>query len=87
LDALIANNTEVVVVTNCARSTNGANSVGLRPSGYATIEKEIGEAKNLKVINMYALTDNADYKAQLPDGLHPNEIGHRMIANLILENY
>ena len=87
LDALTENNTKVVVVTLCARSSNSANSAGLKPSDYAAIEAEIGANKNLPVIDLYALTDNAEYKNQLPDGLHPNEIGHRIIANHILKNY
>lgn len=87
LDALIANNTQVVVATLCARSTNTANSAGLKPSDYAAIEKEIAAAKSLTVIDLYAGTDNAEYKAQLPDGLHPNEIGHQIIANLVLSGY
>lgn len=87
LDALIANNTTVVVATLCARSTNSANSAGLKPSDYADIEKEIGTAKNLKVIDLYSLTNNAEFKAQLPDGLHPNEIGHQIISDLVLSEY
>ena len=83
---MVANNTKVYIVTPCARVSGGANSVGLSLSDYADIEKQIGESKGVSVIDLYTMTNNSYFKAQLPDGLHPNEIGHQIIANCILSS-
>ena len=86
LTALVANNTKVVVCTPTRRSTNGTNSTtGLTMQDYASAEISIAESMNVDVIDLYTLTNTAAFKAHLTDGLHPNEIGSKMIADIILE--
>lgn len=87
LDTLAANNTKVIVATPVTRTNRtGKNSAGLYLSDYCTIEKNLAQAMNLQVIDLNALTNTAEFKATLNDGLHPNEMGHRIIADLILAN-
>lgn len=87
LNTLIANNTTVIVATPTVRTNRtAANTQGLTLADYANFEQDIAGAKNLKVIDLFTLTNTDEFKAHLSDGLHPDEIGHRMIADLILEN-
>ena len=86
VNALIQSNVEVVVCTPTRRSTNGTIG-GNTLQNFADIEIDIAETHDLKVINLYALTNTTVFKNQLPDGLHPNEIGAKMIADIIVENY
>lgn len=85
LTALVAGNTKVYVCTPTRRSTNGTNSAGLMLQDYATAEIEIAQAQGVSVIDLYTLTNNQTFKGQLSGGLHPNEIGARIIADLILD--
>lgn len=83
---LVASNTEVVVCTPTRRSTNetkGGNTL----QNFADVEISIAEENNVKVIDLYSLTNNDQFRNQLSDGLHPNEIGAKMIADLIVSNY
>lgn len=87
LDTLVANNTNVIVATPTTRTNRTAqNSAGLYLSDYCTIEKNLAQAMNLQVIDLNVLTNTDEFKATLNDGLHPNEMGHRIIADLILAN-
>lgn len=87
LDTLIANNTKVIIATPVTRTNRtGANSQGLTLADYCNYEKQIAQAKNLQVIDLFTLTNTDEFKSHLSDGLHPDEIGHRIIADLILEN-
>jgi lysophospholipase L1-like esterase len=87
LDTLTANNTKVIVATPVTRTNRTAqNSAGLYLSDYCTMEKELAEAMNLQVIDLNTLTNTDTFKATLNDGLHPNEMGQRIIADLILAN-
>lgn len=87
LDTLTANNTKVIVATPTTRTNKTAkNSAGLYLSDYCDIEIELAEAMNLQVIDLNALTNTTEFKATLNEGLHPNEMGHRIIADLILAN-
>lgn len=86
IDGLVATNTEVVICTPTRRGTNstiGGNTL----QDFADIELAVAQERELKVIDLYSLTDNAQFKSHLPDNLHPTEIGARMIADLILNNY
>ena len=88
VDTLMANNTEVVLCTPVVRSNKDtSNSAGLALYDYANIIRTIAEEKGLKCIDLYALTNNGVFITYLPDGLHPNEIGHYMIAKCILDAY
>ena len=89
INTLIANNTEVVVLTPVYRTNStGQNSAGLALLDYVNFEKAIAESNNLQIIDLYNLTKNNEIFIQnLPDGLHPNEIGHQIIADLILNIY
>ena len=84
---LLANNASVIVCTPTARRTMTANTAGLTLQDYANIEKTIAANNNLKVIDLLSITNNAVFLNTLPDGLHPNEIGHGMLANAIIDNY
>ncbi len=87
LNTLTANNTNVIVATPTTRTNRtGANSAGMYLSDYCTIEKNIATAMGLEVIDLNTLTNTTAFKAHLSDGLHPDEIGHRIIADLILAN-
>lgn len=87
LDTLTANNTKVIVATPVTRTNKTAkNSAGLYLSDYCAIEKELAEAMNLQVLDLNTLTNTAEFKATLNEGLHPNEMGHRIIADLVLAN-
>lgn len=46
---------------------------------YNDITKEYCEKENINFVNMFELLDDAD----LPDGLHPNEIGHEKMYQRI----
>jgi len=88
VEVLAANNTQVVVCTPVTRTNKtAANSAGLTLSGYAAIEQEIAEANGCRVIDLLTLTSNSTFTATLTDGLHPDEVGQKMIADLILEQY
>ena len=87
LTGLVANNTKVVVCTPTRRTTTGTNDAGLTMQDYADAEIEIAEGLSVDVIDLYTLTNRTDYKAQLTDGLHPTEIGSRIIADIILNQY
>lgn len=87
LETLISQNTKVVVATPTFRTNKtGANSVGLTLSDYAEYEKNIATNHNVDVIDLLTLTDTIEFKSHLSDGLHPDEIGQRIIADLILTN-
>lgn len=87
LDTLTANNTKVIVATPTVRpNKTNRNSAGLYLSDYCTIEKNLAMAMDLDIIDLNVLTNNDAFKATLNDGLHPNEFGHRILANLILAN-
>lgn len=87
LDTLMAHNTKVIVATPTIRTNRtAANTQGLTLADYVGFEKSIASSKNLQVIDLFTLTNTAEFKAHLSDGLHPDEIGHRMIADLILAN-
>lgn len=87
IDTLKANNTTVFAITPTARSTNNNNSLGLKLKDYADAIKTISEAKNIDVIDLNTLTsDNVVWISNLSDGLHPNEVGQKILADLILQN-
>lgn len=88
VDTLKANNTEVVAVTPVYRtSKTGANTQGLTLQDYCTIIKNVATAKNIKCIDLYPLTNDGVFINYVPDGLHPNEIGHKIMADLIISQY
>lgn len=88
LEGLIASNTEVVVCTPTRRGTDSTNSdTGLNLQAYATEEISIAETLNVDVIDLYTLTNTTTFKANLNDGLHPNEVGAKIIGDMILSEY
>ena len=88
VDTLKANNTEVVACTPVYRtSKTGTNTQGLTLQDYCNIIKSIATSKSIKCIDLYALTNDGVFITHCPDGLHPNEIGHKIIADLIIEQY
>lgn len=88
VDTLAANNTEVVAVTPVYRtSMTGANSRGLYLYDYVDFIKSVATEKSIKCIDLYTRTNDSNFINYCPDGLHPNEMGHRLIADHILEEY
>lgn len=88
INTLKENNDKVIVCTPTYRtSKTGTNNVGLSLSDYVDIEKELATETEVKIIDLYSLTNNSNWIAHIPDGLHPDEIGHQILSNLILEQY
>ena len=88
IETLMANNTEVVACSPVYRtSKTGTNTQGLYLYDYGDIIKTIASTKGIKYIDLYTLTNNNKFINYLPDGLHPNEIGHRLMAENILNEY
>lgn len=88
LQTLKQNNTKVVVVTPTYRpGWTGTNHLGLYLKDYVNTEKTIAANNNCEVIDLFTLLNTTEFAATCSDGLHPNEIGHEMIAEKILEYY
>lgn len=88
IDALVSNNTEVVLVTPTSRTTESTNTAGLALSDYAGFVSELATSNSLKCIDLYSHTKfSAQFKASLPDNLHPDAIGHKIIADFIINTY
>lgn len=87
LDALIANNTQVIAVTPTRRRLNSTNAGGLTLRDYSVFITDVAASKNVPVIDLYAMSySNQEFIDSLIDGIHPNESGQRIIADLILNN-
>ena len=84
LDSLIANNTKVIVMTP-VRRTKTVSSPVMPLVNYAVSIMEVAASKNVPVIDTIKLTDTPEFEQHLVDGLHPDEIGQRMIADALLE--
>ncbi len=84
LDTLITNNTKVVVMTP-VRRTSEASNPPMTFDGYCEKEIEIAVSKSCDVIETHVLTNSAEFKSCLLDNLHPNERGHRIIADIVLD--
>lgn len=88
VDTMKANNTEVVAVTPVYRtSKTGKNTQGLKLKDYCDIIKSVAAAKGIKCIDLYTLTNDGVFITYCPDGLHPNEVGHKIMADLIIQQY
>ena len=88
VDTLKANNTEVVAVSPVYRtSKTGQNTQGLTLWDYCNLIKAIAQTKSIKYIDLYTATNDGVFITYCPDGLHPNEIGHKIMADLIIEQY
>lgn len=86
VETLIAANTEVICCTPVYRTNKtGANSQGLWLSDYAAIIREIAAAKGCKCIDLLAFTSDGCFSRFCPDGLHPNEMGHKVMAGWIVQ--
>ena len=86
ISTLKANNTNVVVLTPVTRTNRTSkNTENLYLKDYADIEKTIAEQQSCNVIDLLTLTNNSAFKSLLSDGLHPDEMGHAYIADLILK--
>lgn len=89
LDALKANNTQVIAVTPTRRaeSISTQNAGGLTLINYVDFIKSVASAKSVPVIDLFWMScGNADFITSLIDGIHPNEAGQRIIADLIMAN-
>lgn len=84
---LKANNTEVIAVTPTSRTVEASNELNLTLANYAEYIKTVAANNDIKCIDLYSLTKtNKQFKLSLPDGLHPNEVGHGIIADLLIDN-
>lgn len=87
VNTLKSNNTRVIAITPTARSTDNTNSLGLRLKDYSDAIKLVASSKSIDVIDINAMTfDNSVWVANLSDGLHPNEVGQKIIADMILDS-
>ena len=84
LTTLLANNTKVIAMTPVYR-TKTVTSPAMQLSGYAQSVADVAASMEVPVIDTYTLTNTADFTDNLADGLHPNETGQRMIADIVLE--
>lgn len=84
LDTLIANNTKVIVMTPVHR-TKAVSSPAMSFINYAISIMDVAASKNVPVVDTIKLTDTPEFDQHLVDGLHPDEIGQRMIADTLLE--
>lgn len=88
INTLKSNNTEVVACTPVYRtSKTGKNNQGLTLLDYCNIIKELAASSNIKCIDLYTLTNDGKFITYCPDGLHPNEVGHKIMADLIVQQY
>ena len=69
---------------------NLENGVGYNLGDYVNAIKEVCKKYSVDVIDLYKLSENelnpsipALRESYFPDGLHPNEDGHKMIANIL----
>ena len=87
LTELLENNTSVIAVTPKTRATNSKNNLDLYLSDYVQFIIDVASNLNVPVINLYEST-RADpvFIADMPDGIHPLDAGHRMIADFIMNN-
>jgi len=84
LDTLIGNNTKVIVVTPVYR-TKSVSSPAMSMSGYVASITALAASRDIPVIPLFSLTNTSDFTAHLIDQLHPDETGHRMIADHVLK--
>lgn len=88
VETLKSNNTEVVCCSPVYRtSKTGKNSAGLDLWDYCNLIKNVAQTKGCKYIDMYTPTNDGKFITYCPDGLHPNEMGHKIMADIILEEY
>lgn len=86
IERLRENNTEIIVCTPVIRTNRThANRKGLTLADYARMETQIARNYNLQAIDLLTLSNTEDFKATLPDGLHPTQAGHNILAELILK--
>lgn len=88
VDTLKANNTEVVACAPVYRtSKTGANTQGLTLQNYCDLIENVATAKGIKYLDLYTLTNDGSFITYCSDGLHPNEVGHKVIADYIISEY
>lgn len=67
------------------RRTSEASNPPMTFDGYCEKEIKIAVSKSCDVIETHILTNSEEFKSCLLDNLHPNERGHRIIADIVLE--
>lgn len=73
---------KVIIITPLHRAVeNRIDSPCLRE--YVCAIREVAGYYSLPVLDLY---ENADFSSYTPDGLHPNDAGHKLLAELI-QNY
>lgn len=85
IDTLLTNNTTVIAITPTVRSTNNANTISKYLSDYAQWVRDVAETKGIDVIDLYEMTNISEmFKANLSDGLHPNEVGQAIMCDMVM---
>ena len=88
VETLKENNAEVVACTPVYRtSKTGANTQGLTLKDYCDFIADIAEENEIKCIDLYTKTNDGVFITFCPDGLHPNEVGHKIMADYIIRGY
>lgn len=85
LATLKANNTMVIAMTPVYR-TKTVSSPAMNLTGYCNSIASVAAAANVQVIDMHSsLTNSAEFTDHLVDGLHPDEAGQRIIADILID--
>lgn len=93
LDYALSKSVYILVITPIARAEykTKTNNVGKTLADYSTVIKEECEKRGIHCIDGFSIPlnpDNLNYKNTfIPDGLHPNADGHRMIARKLYNDY
>jgi len=66
---------------------NKINSAGFKLIDYVNAVKKIGELYNLPVLDLYSVSgiDLSNIKQYTRDGLHPNDLGYKLISKPIFD--
>ncbi len=86
------NGKTIVFMTPLHRDIETANVKGKTLLDYVNAIKEVCQTFGIPVIDTYNISgftpkNNSFKQAYLPDGLHPNEIGYKLLAERIYKNF
>lgn len=93
LDYALSKTAYIMVITPVARAGYKANTnnLGKKLADYSAIIKEECENRGICCVDGFSVClnpDNAKYKTEfIPDGLHPNASGHKMLARKLYNDF
>lgn len=68
----------------CEHDTDAPNYLGHSLGDYVSVIAQMGEKYGLNTLNLFHAQPAFDWRAQTLDGCHPNEDGHRWLAEKVL---